>query len=72
MKVIIDGVFNHCGSFNKWMDREHIYSSSDDDYACGAYEKYESPYHSFFNSMVISGRIMVHMTAGGDTIHFLS
>ncbi len=32
MKVIIDGVFNHCGSFNKWMDREHIYSSSDDDY----------------------------------------
>lgn len=48
MKVIIDGVFNHCGSFNKWMDREHIYSSSDDVYECGAYEKYESPYHSFF------------------------
>ena len=22
MKVILDGVFNHCGSFNKWMDRE--------------------------------------------------
>ena len=21
MKVILDGVFNHCGSFNKWMDR---------------------------------------------------
>ena len=20
MKVILDGVFNHCGSFNKWMD----------------------------------------------------
>ena len=39
---------NHCGSFNKWMDREHIYSSSDDVYECGAYEKYESPYHSFF------------------------
>ncbi len=48
MKVIIDGVFNHCGSFNKWLDREHIYSSSKDDYAVGAYEKYESPYHSFF------------------------
>ena len=48
MKVIIDGVFNHCGSFNKWMDREHIYSSSEDDYECGAYERYESPYHSFF------------------------
>lgn len=24
IKVIIDGVFNHCGSFNKWMDREDI------------------------------------------------
>ena len=21
MRVILDGVFNHCGSFNKWMDR---------------------------------------------------
>ena len=21
MKVILDGVFNHCGSFNKWMDQ---------------------------------------------------
>src|SRR5699024_9515925 len=20
MKIILDGVFNHCGSFNKWMD----------------------------------------------------
>ena len=27
IKVIIDGVFNHCGSFNKWMDREGIYLS---------------------------------------------
>ena len=25
MKVILDGVFNHCGSFNKWLDRECIY-----------------------------------------------
>ena len=24
MKVILDGVFNHCGSFNKWLDREKI------------------------------------------------
>ena len=23
MRVILDGVFNHCGSFNKWMDREN-------------------------------------------------
>ena len=33
MKVIIDGVFNHCGSFNKWLDREHIYSTSPEQYA---------------------------------------
>ena len=48
MKVIIDGVFNHCGSFNKWLDREHIYSRSRDQYEPGAYERFESPYHSFF------------------------
>lgn len=27
MKVILDGVFNHCGSFNKWLDRERIYEN---------------------------------------------
>ncbi len=26
-KVILDGVFNHCGSFNKWLDRERIYEN---------------------------------------------
>ena len=40
MKVIIDGVFNHCGSFNKWLDREHIYSRSRDQYELGAYERF--------------------------------
>ena len=30
IKVIIDGVFNHCGSFNKWLDRERIYENSND------------------------------------------
>lgn len=48
MKVIIDGVFNHCGSFNKWLDREHIYSTSPEQYASGAYERFNSPYHTFF------------------------
>jgi alpha-glucosidase len=48
MKVIIDGVFNHCGSFNKWLDKERIYSSSSEHYEIGAYESYNSPYHSFF------------------------
>ena len=47
MKVILDGVFNHCGSFNKWLDREKIYEGSED-YDHGAYVSYSSPYHSFF------------------------
>jgi len=48
MKVIIDGVFNHCGSFNKWLDREHIYSNSLDKYQAGASIDEQSPYHTFF------------------------
>ena len=47
MKVILDGVFNHCGSFNKWLDAEQIYERSGD-YEPGAYISKESPYHSFF------------------------
>lgn len=47
MKIILDGVFNHCGSFNKWLDREGIYQSSGD-YEPGAYESKDSPYHTFF------------------------
>lgn len=47
MKVILDGVFNHCGSFNKWMDRERIYEASGN-YKPGAYISKDSPYHSFF------------------------
>ena len=48
MKVILDGVFNHCGSFNKWMDRERIYEGCDA-YEKGAYVAQESPYHDFFS-----------------------
>lgn len=48
MKVIIDGVFNHCGSFNRWLDKEHIYASSSQQYEEGAYLSEESPYRSFF------------------------
>ena len=47
MKVILDGVFNHCGSFNKWMDRERIYEPQPD-YPKGAYVSAQSPYRSFF------------------------
>ncbi len=47
MKIIIDGVFNHCGSFNKWMDREHIYEHQDC-FEKGAFVDKDSPYHTFF------------------------
>ncbi len=47
IRVIIDGVFNHCGSFNKWLDRERIYEERPG-YAKGAYVDRNSPYHSYF------------------------
>ena len=47
MKVILDGVLNHCGSFNKWMDREQIYEKQSN-YEKGAYISADSPYRSFF------------------------
>ena len=43
MKVILDGVFNHCGSFSKWMDREGIYRGGE-----GAYRDPDSKYRSYF------------------------
>ena len=48
MKVILDGVFNHCGSFNKWMDREKFYANSHN-YPKGAFTSNSSPYYSFFH-----------------------
>lgn len=47
MRIILDGVFNHCGSFNKWMDRERIYEGQEG-YAPGAYVSADSPYRNFF------------------------
>ncbi len=47
MKVILDGVFNHCGSFNKWLDRECIYENAPG-YEKGAYVAEDSPYNTFF------------------------
>ncbi|MCR5666287.1 MAG: glycoside hydrolase family 13 protein [Eubacterium sp.] len=47
MKIILDGVFNHCGSFNKWMDRERIYENKEG-YQTGAYIAKDSPYHDYF------------------------
>ncbi len=48
MKVILDGVFNHCGSFNKWLDKERIYEGQEG-YAPGAYVTQDSPYREFFH-----------------------
>ena len=48
MRVILDGVFNHCGSFNKWMDRERIYESAEG-YDKGAYVSADSPYRNYFD-----------------------
>ena len=46
MKIILDGVFNHCGSFHKWLDREKLYEQQGG-YA-PAYVSGESPYRDFF------------------------
>lgn len=48
MHVILDGVFNHCGSFNKWMDRERIYEDAEG-YEKGAYVSADSPYRDYFD-----------------------
>ena len=48
IKVILDGVFNHCGSFNKWMDREHLYVDREV-YEPGAFLEEDSPYRDYFD-----------------------
>ncbi len=47
IRVILDGVFNHCGSFNKWLDGQHIYEDAIG-FEKGAYGHADSPYRSFF------------------------
>ena len=44
MKVILDGVFNHCGSFHKWLDAAGFYNTPDGkyhDYFIWNNDKYE-------------------------------
>ncbi|MBR1559827.1 MAG: glycoside hydrolase family 13 protein [Clostridia bacterium] len=43
MKIILDGVFNHCGSFNRWLNREGVYDTDE-----GAYGNVKSPYRGYF------------------------
>ena len=47
MKIILDGVFNHCGSFHMWMDREGIYRNKSG-YLPGAFQSVNSPYRDRF------------------------
>ncbi|MCR5503164.1 MAG: glycoside hydrolase family 13 protein [Lachnospiraceae bacterium] len=47
IRVILDGVFNHCGSFNKWLDGERIYENAPG-YEKGAFIEKDSPYHNYF------------------------
>lgn len=46
IKIILDGVFNHCGAFNKWMDKEGFYYRMG--YPQGAYRSKNSIYHNYF------------------------
>ncbi len=48
IRVILDGVFNHCGSFNKWLDKERIYENFEG-YEKGAFVDAESPYRNYFD-----------------------
>ena len=42
IRIIIDGVFNHCGAFHKWLDREGFYKDK------GAFHSKTSPYRDYF------------------------
>ena len=48
IRVILDGVFNHCGSYHKWMNRERCYGPKYG-YPPGAYESADSPYRDYFD-----------------------
>lgn len=57
MRVIIDGVFNHCGSFHRWLDREGIYLPRNEKGEAGArsgdqvgaFWSDKSPYRDYFD-----------------------
>ena len=46
IKVILDGAFNHCGCYHKWMDKPGFYRNMG--YPAGAYRDEDSPYHNYF------------------------
>lgn len=42
IKIILDGVFNHCGGFHRWLNKEELYPDD------GAFHDKNSPYRDFF------------------------
>ena len=42
IKIILDGVFNHCGALNKWVDKEKIYNGKK------RHTHLDSPWHDYF------------------------
>ncbi|MDO4531148.1 MAG: alpha amylase N-terminal ig-like domain-containing protein, partial [Bacillota bacterium] len=44
IRVLVDGVFNHCGAFHKWLDREGFYKKTEK----GAYRQKTSKYRDYF------------------------
>ena len=48
IRVILDGVFNHCGDFHRWMDRQKIYLNTGSN-PPGAYGRKDSPFHAYFD-----------------------
>ena len=46
IRIILDGVFNHCGAFNKWLDREGFYERNG--YEPGAFKNENSRYRDYF------------------------
>lgn len=41
IKIIVDGVFNHCGSFHKWVDEKNMYGN-------GVMQNQDSDYKKYF------------------------
>ena len=67
MKIILDGVFNHCGSFNKWLDAEEVYKQSGD-YEPGPMNPrtaLTTAFSIFMTRGTRHGRATQPMTAGG-------
>jgi len=46
IRVILDGVFNHSGTFHPWMNKEKLYDH--ERFSSGAFEKADSLYHDYF------------------------